>query len=284
MSSPDANKAWIGRTEEAFDKARPSDVTRFEALFGATAIGSPEMLPPLAHWMLFPAIAPQNGIGNDGHPQRGGFLPPIDHLPRRMWTGGRLTFHAPVKVDDELVRRSAIKSISEKAGGSGELIFVKVAHTVSDGHGTLLIEEEQDLVYRGMGSGSTPPAAPTEETAVNRTIVPNSVLLFRYSAVTFNGHRIHYDRKYAVEEEHYRGLVVHGPLIATALLRTACEAAGGAMPVRFQFRAISPAFDGEPLVLRATLPDGDGVVKCWAANAEDQLVMSGEAAFPLPRG
>ncbi|WP_201832573.1 FAS1-like dehydratase domain-containing protein [Microvirga zambiensis] len=284
MSTSDAYKAWIGKTEEASDKARPSDRVRFEAIFGSDAAKSSDVLSPLAHWMLFPAIVPQDGIGPDGHPKRGGFLPPFDHLPRRMWTGGRLTFHAPVKVGDDLVRRSTIKSINEKAGGSGELVFVTVAHTVFDEQGAILIEEEQELVYRGMGSGSTPPGAPTADAAVSLTSIPDPVLLFRYSAVTFNGHRIHYDRKYAVEEERYRGLVVHGPLVATMLLRTACQTAGDADPVRFQFRASSPAFDGEPLTFRATRPDGDGVVKCWASNAEDQLVMSAEAAFPLRRG
>lgn len=270
--------AWIGGAETDRDSARASDLARFEAIFGRmdAEVGS---LPPLAHWMLFPAIVPQDQIGSDGHPRRGGFLPPVHHLPRRMWTGGRLRFLAPVPVSEPLERRSVIKAISEKKGSSGELVFVTVAHTILDERGAVLLEEEQDLVYRGMGVANAPPAASTEGVAVEETIVPDEVMLFRYSAATFNGHRIHYDRSYAREVEFYPALVVHGPLTATMLLRTAMRAAA-ARPLHFSFRAVSPAFDGQPLTLRASGVDGEGRVRCWAAGPDGRSVMTAEASFP----
>lgn len=277
MSAEAPLAGWTGRTETAEDMARPSDLARFEAIFGAS--GAPAgHLPMLAHWMLFPAIVPQAEIGADGHPRRGGFLPPVHHLPRRMWTGGRLRFHAPVPVAARLLRQSTIKAISEKKGGSGDLVFVTVAHVLKGVDGRLLVEEDQQLVYRGMGTASAPPAAPVGSAVLEDVVVPDAVLLFRYSAATFNGHRIHYDRDYARSAEGYPGLVVHGPLTATLLVRLAARAAK-AQPSAFSFRAVSPAFDGEPLTLRASAPEADGRVRCWAAGPDGRTVMTAEAAF-----
>jgi 3-methylfumaryl-CoA hydratase len=278
MSGDASLDSWIGRTETATDSARASDLARFAAIFGGTP-GQVGDLPPLAHWMLFPAIVPAEMIGEDGHPRRGGFLPPVHHLPRRMWTGGRLRFIAPVSVGAPVERRSEIKAISRKKGGSGDLVFVTVAHTVMAQGERVLIEEEQDLVYRGMSKAGNPPTAETADAAVEEAIVPDEVMLFRYSAATFNGHRIHYDAGYARSIESYPGLVVHGPLTATLLLRAASRAAG-ATPSGFAFRAVSPAFARDPLVLRAARHDAEGRVACWAAGPDGRLVMKAEATFP----
>ncbi|MGB6118462.1 MAG: MaoC family dehydratase N-terminal domain-containing protein [Mesorhizobium sp.] len=279
MSEAGDYAAWIGKQETSTDEARQSDLARFEAMFGTLSASPPAELPPLAHWMLFPAIAAQADLGDDGHPKRGGFLPAVDHLPRRMWTGGRLSFHGAIPVGAALQRTSTVLSIKPKTGGSGELVFVTVRHEITDMGGTLLIDEEQDIVYRGMGTANAPPAADLEGAVATRTVTPDATLLFRYSAATFNGHRIHYDRTYATAVEGYPGLVVHGPLTATLLLNLGIGAAAGERPVTFSFRAQSPAIDGNPLALRAAERAADGSMTCWASTGEGHAVMTAQIGF-----
>jgi hydroxyacyl-ACP dehydratase HTD2-like protein with hotdog domain len=226
--------------------------------------------------MLFQDWVPPDRIGPDGHPKRGGFLPPVLDLPRRMWAGGRLAFHAPLRTDDRVRRTSTITAVSEKSGGAGRLVFVTVRHVVEGPAGTA-IEEEQDIVYRGAeGAAVKPaPAAPDWPGAARRDVVPDPVMLFRYSALTGNGHRIHYDHPYVTQVEGYPGLVVHGPLQATLMAALAGQAAPGRALRRFAFRGKRPCFDGRALTVLARR-DGaqvlletrdDGGATCMQAEA-----------------
>ena len=221
-------RTWLGRSEQRSDVITAAPLDAWAATLDRddpeARLGS--SVPPLAHWLFFLPAARQSQIGPDGHPQRGGFLPPVP-LPRRMWAGGRLTFHHALQVGDEVVRKSRIASIDAKSGRSGALAFVTVHHEITDARG-LAISEEHDIVYRGAPRVDAPPAAPQAapvDESFSRRIEPDPVLLFRFSALTFNGHRIHYDRSYVTEVEGYPGLIVHGPLIAT-LLMDCCAASG----------------------------------------------------------
>ncbi|MET0364822.1 MAG: MaoC family dehydratase N-terminal domain-containing protein, partial [Sphingobium sp.] len=212
---------------------------------GPVAHGAP--LPLLHHWLYFWDVKPPEGLGLDGHPARGGFLPPVP-LPRRMWAGGRLTFLKPLIVGERVTKLSTILDVKTKTGRSGTLVFVTVKHELSSGHG-LAIVEEQDIVYReaaAPGSIPAPVAGDVPEAAWRRDVAPDPVLLFRYSALTMNGHRIHYDRPYAMDEEAYPGLVVHGPLQATLLVDLAARNLDAPI-TGFDFRGQSPAFDGTTL-------------------------------------
>ena len=248
--------AFLGQTETRTDRADPRLIEGFAATLGIdTPAGD---MPPLWHWMLFQDWRRPDGIGPDGHPRRGGFLPPVHHLPRRMWAGGRLNFlEAGIRADEVVTRVSTITAISEKSGGSGDLVFVTVAHRITGPRGPVL-EEEHDIVYRGAEGAAVKAAAvaavdPREVVAVTQ---PDALLLFRYSALTGNGHRIHYDLPYVTEVEGYPGLVVHGPLQATLLAAhgqaaqaaaSAQAAAGAQTPGRlrsFSFRGKRPAFAG----------------------------------------
>jgi 3-methylfumaryl-CoA hydratase len=212
-------QAWVGRTEEVEDQARSAPLAGLAATLDyADPPWRAGEVPPLGHWLYFLPRALQSDLAEDGHPRLGGFLPLVA-LPRRMWAGGRLDFHAPIKVGADLHKRSTIVSVTPKTGASGEMVFVTVRHEVF-ADGRLTISEAQDIVYREKGpfiAGRDPPqgAAPA---GAARTVTPDAVLLFRYSALTFNAHRIHYDRDYCVGEEGYPGLVVQGPLTATLLM------------------------------------------------------------------
>ena len=234
-------------------------------------------VPPLWHWLYFTPLAKQSEIGPDGHAKRGGFLPPVP-LPRRMWAGGRLHFEHPLQVGDEITRRSTIANVTSKEGRTGALVFVHVRHEISNARGVALTEEH-DIVYRDVDPAGAPAAqpqpAPTDESFA-REIVPDPVLLFRYSALTFNGHRIHYDRSYVTEVEGYPGLIVHGPLIATLLLDLLRRQHPDARVRRFSFKAVSPLFD----IHRFTVcgkPDGDRRYTLWARNHEGALAMQASA-------
>ena len=276
----DGYASWEGRSEESVDQVSASPIARLGAMldrenFGPGAEGT---VPPLAHWLYFLPATPQSGLGPDGHPARGGFLPPVHELPRRMWAGSRLAFPGEIKVGDTIVRRSTIQSVQDKQGDSGRLIFVTVRHEIGRSGEAAAIVDEHDIVYRGLGSA---PSAKTPRKAESgewrRTLVPDSVLLFRYSALTFNGHRIHYDHKFATRQEGYPGLVVHGPLIATLLVDLVRRNAPAARIDRFSFRAVSPLFADREMSVNASPPDKDGVVRLWAANDEDELAMTAEA-------
>jgi 3-methylfumaryl-CoA hydratase len=222
----------------------------------------------------------QSAIGHDGHAARGGFLPPVP-LPRRMWAGGRLEFLQPLRVGETVTRRSDVASVQHKSGRSGDLVFVLVKHEYSGGHGPA-VREEHDIVYRPLPDPDAPAPAPTpapEGAVWEREIVPDDVLLFRYSALTFNGHRIHYDRRYVTEEEGYPGLVVHGPMIATMLVDLLRRSMPDARLARFEFRAMRPVFDTAPFQLCGRPADEPGKVLLWARDNDGHLAMQATATL-----
>jgi 3-methylfumaryl-CoA hydratase len=269
-------RAWIGRAEAAEDIITPGLAARFRSTVDGPDMGG---LAPLAiQWCLAPAVVPLSGLGSDGHPARGGFLPPVP-LPRRMWAGGELRFHDPLRVGDTVRRLSRIDDVVIKEGRTGTLCFVTVHHEYATARG-LALEERQDLVYRALDSASptraTPPPPVAESVPWQRRVPTEPVLLFRYSALTFNGHRIHYDRRYCIEEEGYPGLVVHGPLQATLLLHLAAEAKG-APPAVFSFRGVSPFFDGQELLVNAR--ENEGGLALWTSDVAGRQAMVAEARW-----
>ena len=279
-------QTWQGKSDTLSDFLTAMPVAALSATLDrddpAPAAGT--ALPPLWHWLYFLPHARQSEIGPDGHPQRGGFLPPVP-LPRRMWAGGRLRWDAtnPLRVGQEVQRTSTIQSIQHKAGRSGELLFVLVQHQLRNAQG-LALTEEHDIVYRSAAQpGEAAPAPqkpPLDGQAVwSRSITPDDVLLFRYSALTVNGHRIHYDRKYVTEVEGYPGLIVHGPLIATLLLDLLRRSLPGAQVATFDFRAVRPTFDLHPFSVHGK-PSADGkTVELWAQDHEGWLTMQGTATL-----
>ncbi|CAN5378008.1 MaoC family dehydratase N-terminal domain-containing protein [soil metagenome] len=250
---------WVGKTQTVEDFVAPWPARALIATLDepdpVPRMGDP--LPPLWHWLYFLEAAPASKISPDGHGERGEFLPPIP-LPRRMWAGSRFTFQGEMlRIGDTATRLSEIKSIEPKTGSSGSMVFVTVKHAFSGAKGTTLLEEH-DIVYREAAKpGETarePKAAPTDAT-VSKTMVPDPVLLFRFSALTFNGHRIHYDQPYVIGTEGYPGLVVHGPLLGLLQIELARRSNPGKTPASFEFRALSPLFAGTPLtVARAARP------------------------------
>jgi 3-methylfumaryl-CoA hydratase len=279
-ASLDHLRDWIGRSEQRDDLLTAAPLAGLSATLDRADDAAPvdgTALPPLAHWLYLLPRAAQSELGADGHPKRGGFLPPVP-LPRRMWAGGRLSFEQPLSIGDAVTRRSTITSVDAKSGRSGALVFVGVAHEIGNAQG-VAIREEHDIVYRDHPApGALPPApamAATDED-FTRTIVPDPVLLFRYSALTFNGHRIHYDRAYATEVEGYPGLVVHGPLIATLLVDLLRRQLPDAVLKRFEFKAASPLFDTHPFTVCGRR-EADGGVALWARNPQGQLAMSARA-------
>ena len=274
----DELRQWIGRTERATDEIPARLVRSLRATLdedpGAAKDGEPA--PLAVHWCLTPAIAPAHGIGPDGHPQRGGFLPPVP-LPRRMWAGSDIEFSDELRVGDVVERNSRIADVTAKEGRTGLLCFVTVEHIYATARGVAL-RETQNIVYRDLDRQPAP-AAPVEtrEPAWQRRIAADPVLLFRYSALTFNGHRIHYDRRYCIEEEFYPGLVVHGPLQATLLLMLAAATRDGRPPRHFSFRGVNPLFDGAVFSVNAVAA-GDGL-ELWAANDRSQRTMTARAAW-----
>jgi len=272
---------WIGRRESAEDSCdarRVADMAATLDLPAAPREG--ERLPPGWHWMFFNPMARARELGPDGHPRRGGFLPPVA-LPRRMWAGGRLSFPAPLVVGARLRRYSEILSVDPKSGRSGAMVFVVVRHRVFSGD-ALAVEEEHDIVYREAPAPGAAPAAPVpppEAASVaswTRRVVPDPVMLFRYSALTANGHRIHYDQPYATGIEGYPGLVFHGPLTATLLMALA-EGGLGRPLARFEFRNRAPLFDVAPFTL-AGAPDGGGGALAWAITPSGALATEAAAA------
>jgi 3-methylfumaryl-CoA hydratase len=222
-------------------------------------------------------VFPHDQLGPDGHPTRGGFLPPVP-LPRRMWAGGELEFIDPLQVGDLATRVSKISDVTLKSGSTGQLCFVSVEHTISTPRG-LAIRERQDIVYREMTTSApaTSKAPPPAPAAVHReTHVSDPVLLFRYSALTFNGHRIHYDRDYVTRVEGYPGLIFHGPLQAALLVEFAARLKGK-VPAKFSYRGVQPLFEGSEFSVNANPLGND--LDVWTANAEGQPTMKGTAAW-----
>jgi 3-methylfumaryl-CoA hydratase len=276
----DAWRGWIGKRETRTDLVTAAPLAALAATLDREDALADSQVPPLHHWLYFLPVAPMRQLGNDGHPARGGFLPPVP-LPRRMWAAGRLVFHGPLHVGETITRRSEITDVQAKDGKSGPLVFVKLRHELTSG-GVLAVTEEQEIVYRDHpAAGSAPTAArpAPPDAAWQREVRPDPVLLFRYSALTFNSHRIHYDRPYATSVEGYPGLVVHGPLLATLLADLVRREQPGARLARFDFRALRPVFEGAPIQLcGAPAPDGRSV-RLWVRDAEGALCMEAEAAL-----
>lgn len=270
---------WIGRSETRRDVATAAPLMGLGALLDRDAAPA-EAVPPLGHWLYFLPDARQSAIGDDGHPRRddSGLLPPVP-LPRRMWAGGRVEFLGPIAVGAALTRVTTIAAIRAKRGASGDLLFVTLRHDIT-ADGIPAIREEQDLVYRAAATASGAPFAPPpveiEPADAVRHVTADPVLLFRYSALTFNAHRIHYDRNYARDVEGYSGLVVHGPLIATLLIDHAAREMPGLTPARFSFRAEAPLIDGAPFDL-CLMREGDGA-RLWARDASGRTTMRAEVA------
>ena len=274
----DALRAWIGRRETRSDLVTAAPIAALAATLDRDDEPTTLPLPPLYHWLYFLPIVPLSAVGADGHPARGGFLPPVP-LPRRMWAASRLVFHQALHVGDSVTRVSEISDVQMKDGKSGPLVFVKLTHTVMAPDGTAAITEEQDIVYRDDPKPGDAPAvakpAPTDA-AWRRELQPDPVLLFRYSALTFNGHRIHYDRGYVTEVEGYPGLIVHGPLIATLLLDLLRRQMPQAQVRSFNFKAASPLFDISPFTVCGK-QNPDASIALWARNHHGHLAMQARA-------
>jgi 3-methylfumaryl-CoA hydratase len=275
-----AYDAWIGREELRTERIHATVVQAMAATLDMdTAMEAGEPLPPGWQWLFFNPAVRRSGLGADGHPKRGGFLPPIE-LPRRMWAGSRLRYLADVPVGAEATRRSRILKVENKVGKRGSLWFVTVEHTTTC-EGTACIIEEQDIVYReATPPGATAAAPPPYDGQAewSRGFQPDTTLLFRYSALTFNGHRIHYDQAYARSEEGYPDLVVHGPLSATLLQHLALEHGNGRPLARFEFRGVSPLFVSRGFQLEGRHAE-DGALALWARGPDGELAMSATAAF-----
>lgn len=275
---------WIGRTETVDDTVT---ATPFAALSATLDLGSERpavgtALPPLWHWLYFLPIHPQSKLGTDGHASRGDFLPPVSQ-PRRMWAGGKFDFYTPLRIGDSVRRVSTIADVKNRNGRSGALTFVKVRHEIfQQGNTDAALVEWHDIVYRDLPQpDDVPPAciAAAHDACWQHHIKPNDALLFRYSALTFNGHRIHYDRRYVTETEGYPGLVVHGPLIATLLLNLVRRELPHAIVKTFEFLAVRPTFDLHSFSVHGT-PSADGrTVHLWAQDHEGWLTMDATATL-----
>ncbi len=260
---------WIGREETVQTRLDPSLSAMMAATLDRAAPREGDELPQLWHWAAFPALAPMSELGGDGHPRLGGFLPPID-LPRRMRAGGALRFHQPLHVGERLTAHARITDVAEKSGGAGRMVFVTVQHEIA-GESGLAISERQDIVYLPMPDSFQPPKAIPVPTAplIDEAQEMSEALLFRYSACTFNAHRIHYDRAYAAEVEKYPGLIVHGPLQATYLI-DAARRHHGTPPRYFSFRSVYPKFHQDSLRVLGELQDDGSLRMCTATGKAHQ--------------
>lgn len=276
-------KQWIGNSEESVCVLAQAPVAALAATLDRPhAPRDGEPLPPLWHWIFFQPAVRQRELGPDGHARRGGFLPPVP-LPRRMWAGGSLRFAADAQltIGKTATRRSRIASVSAKSGRSGPLIFVTVEHTFLAAEGQVALTEQQDIVYRGPpplnGVSSAAAPAPSENVAWRRRMDADPTLLFRYSALTFNSHRIHYDRPYATAVEGYPGLVVHAPLIATLCMELLLSELPQARVTAFDYRAAAPLFDTAPFSVCGR--QAGTQAELWAENAAGEVAMSASAVL-----
>ncbi len=266
---------WIGRTETAEDIITLRQTRQMAATLDATAPDG--VLPPLWHWMGWQPETAMAGLGPDGHPARGGFLPPVP-LERRMWAGGRLSFHAPLTVGAPMRRRSEILKVTEKTGTTGRMVFVTVGHRVEGPQG-VAVTEEQDIVYVAMPERFVPPPpqmAP-DGAAWAEPVAMDSVRLFRFSALTFNAHRIHFDLPYAQQVEKYPGLVVHGPMQAMLLMAAAIRHRG-ALPASFRFRGVRPLFHTDTLALTGW-PEADGKQALAVVTGDGVMTMQADIGW-----
>lgn len=265
---------WVGRRQTLTDV-----VDAFPARALAATLNRPDaqamqpgaVLPFPWVWLYFLGATPSADIASDGHPKRGGFLPPVE-LPRRMWAGSRCRFLAPIRIGDSLELTSRIARVAEKAGKAGPMVFVTVEHAITR-DGERLMEEEQDIVYLPIADRFVPPPPlPLPDCDWQESVPVDPVLLFRFSALTFNAHRIHYDRAYATEVERYPGLVVHGPLQAILLYDAACRRAPGRVPGRFEFRGVRPVFDSAPVTLNGRV-GGDHATELFTTDGDGAIGM-----------
>jgi len=282
----DALRKWVGRSETADDVVSTFPV----AALGATLDRddppprSGDALPPLWHWLYFLPVYRHSDAGPDGHMRRGGFLPPVP-LPRRMWAGSRVQFRHALRVGQPIRRVSTVADVTHKSGRSGDLVFVVVRHEISGREG-MAIAEEHDIVYRDAPRAGEPAAKPSTgpsgapaDAQWQRLVHPDPLMLFRYSALTFNGHRIHYDRSYVTEVEGYPGLVVHGPLLATLMLDLVRRERPAARVAQFRFRALRPVFDTAPFTVCGAPGAGTGEVALWVRGPDGSHAMDGHATL-----
>jgi 3-methylfumaryl-CoA hydratase len=276
-----ALKGWIGKSIEEVDVITPRLLAEYRVTFDQFLAKIPGLEVPLGfHWCLSPFLAPNHELGPDGHPVKGGFLPPVP-LPRRMWAGGTVEYHGGLRADDQVRRRSSIAGIELKQGRSGELCFVGVKHDYLTERG-LALSELQTIVYREaptQGQRESVPAKPqisSDSLESSWTVDPSPTMLFRYSALTFNGHRIHYDHPYATVQEGYDGLVVHGPMQATLMLNLAA-ASRRAIPRRFIYRGLAPLIAGRPF--RVRLLHAEQNQRCFTQVADSPINMEGEVTW-----
>lgn len=265
---------WVGRSESREQHLDPFPARALAGLLDREqAYGDGDALPLPWHWLYFLDAPSREGTGADGHPKRGGFLPPVP-LPRRMWAAGELTLHEPLRLGRAARKTSTVRSVELKQGKAGALVFVTVAHELEQ-DGRPRISELQHIVFREAPAAPAPlppgEPAPTDATW-RRALRPDAVMLFRFSALTYNGHRIHYDRDYATREEFYPALVVHGPLLATLLLDLAAREQPGSQAAHFSFRAQRPAFDTDELHLNGHL-NADGAA-LWTSDAQGFIGMN----------
>lgn len=274
----DRLKTWVGNTQRVTDTISLPLVRRIRDFYSLSPdVAEGDALLELWHWFFFNPSVPPERIGTDGHPEVGDFLPPIA-LPRRMWGGSRLSFHRPLLAGRDAEKASRVVSVDLKQGSTGQLGIVRVAHEIIQDD-ELCLSEEQDIVYRQASNGSSSqasgPACP-EGAMYRESIAPTPVMLFRYSALTYNAHRIHYDRDYAMRAEGYGGLVVHGPLTASLLAQFARRIAQKPLKT-FSFKGLSPLIDSEPFTLEAKA-SGEGF-DLWARQPGGGQAMQATAGF-----
>jgi len=270
---------WVGNQISHKEIIHQHALNGFAALMDEEGAAS-GVVPSGGHWMYFLMTDRQSRIGPDGHAIKGDFLPPVE-LPRRMWAGSQLEFHAPLRAGDTAEKISTIQKVTPKQGRTGALVFVTVVHQVKNEKG-LCITEENDIVFReaaGEADGETKEmqAAPTDG-EWDVSVTPDTVMLFRYSALTFNGHRIHYDRDYCLNEEGYPGLVVHGPLLGTLLMRLASKGMDGRPLKKFSYRNFNPIFDTAPFTLSGK-PESADRCSVWVRGPAGELAVEATAEF-----
>jgi len=272
-------RGWIGREDSASEVLSPALVRQFNATFDRSSGAPPgDEAPLLIHFCLAQPSVPTAELGPDGHAARGGFLPPVP-LPRRMWAGGAFSFHGDILIGDEVNRRSTVKDVVFKQGRTGPLCFVTVEHVIT-ANGRSVLTERQDIVYREALAKNQPPAKPVDPAPLGEQssrITPSAAYLFRYSAMTFNGHRIHYDKDYVRDIEGYPGLIVHGPLQATLLCQFAADLRG-ARPASFSFRSFGTIFDTADFTVNASDSE-DGGLRLWTAQTHGPVAMEATASW-----
>jgi 3-methylfumaryl-CoA hydratase len=270
---------YVGKSERSEDIVRPEAIERLAATLQCP-MPADGALPALWHWVLFQKWKTSRELGRDGHPLRGDFLPPVHDLPRRVWGGSQIVFHGKLYSGDVATRVSTVGSIEERRGSSGRLVVVTVKHEIFGAAG-LVISEQQDIVYceaiktRSPGKREAPKAAPAD--ATHEIVVPDSTLLFRFSALTGNAHRIHYDERYARQEEGYEGIVVHGPLQAILMVNLASRLSNGHSLTGFRYRGHQPAIADDPLQMEGWREAS--VVILRIRNRDDMVCTSAEATL-----